>query len=205
MIETVILALIFAKIKGYKLKPFFKSWTVYPILIFEAMYLFFQINVFMGNYEFINFAHWFKEVYMYLFLIPIFWYKEYIPALIGSVFIFVGTLLNHLVMSVNGGKMPAFPSLSYITGYIEPNTFSKINDIHMLGTANVKLKFLSDILDIGYSVLSVGDVLVRVFVLIIIYTTVKKTNEEISIKSDRIFIWHNGGINAKSNFFRTIS
>lgn len=187
MIEVVIIALIFAKIKGYNLKPFFKSWTVYPILIFEAMYIFFQINVFMGNYEFINFAPWFKDVYMYLFLIPIFWYKEYIPALIGSAFIFVGTFLNHLVMAVNGGKMPVFPTLSYWTGYVTPNTFSKVNDIHMLGDSTVKLKFLSDILDIGYSVLSIGDVLVRVFVFIIIYVTVKKANEKNSIKKSRIF------------------
>lgn len=187
MIEVVIIALIFAKIKGYNLKPFFKSWTVYPILIFEAMYIFFQINVFMGNYEFINFAPWFKDIYMYLFLIPIFWYKEYIPALIGSGFIFVGTLLNHLVMAANGGKMPAFPSLSYLTGYISPDIFSQVNDIHILGTADVKLKFLSDILDIGYSILSIGDVLVRVFVFIIIYVTVKKTNEVYKKRKMKIF------------------
>ena len=29
MIEAVIIALIIAKIKGYSLKPFFKSWTIY--------------------------------------------------------------------------------------------------------------------------------------------------------------------------------
>ncbi len=188
MIETIIAALVFAKIKGYKLKPFFKSWTIYPILVFEVIYLLFQINVFMGNYEVINFAPWFKAIYMYLFLIPIFWYREYIPALIGSVFVFIGTLLNHLVMNANGGKMPVYPSVSYKTGYISQNTFSKINDIHILGTSNVKLKILSDILDIGYSILSIGDILVRVFILIIIYTTVKKTNEEVSMKKDRIFI-----------------
>ena len=37
MIEAVIIALIISKIKGYSLKPFFKSWTIYPILIFEAI------------------------------------------------------------------------------------------------------------------------------------------------------------------------
>ncbi|MGG5462164.1 DUF5317 domain-containing protein [Clostridium sp. B9] len=186
MIEAVVIALIFAKIKGYNLKPFFKSWTIYPILIFELMYIFFQINIFMGNYEYINCAIWFKEIYMYLFLIPIFRYREYISALIGSVFIFAGTFLNHLVIAANGGQMPVFPSLSYLTGYVKPDTFSKIQDIHMVGDGSVKLKFLSDIIDVGYSVLSIGDILIRVFVVIIIYVTVKRVNEE-SEKKTRIF------------------
>lgn len=187
MIEAVIIALIIAKIKGYNLKPFFKSWTIYPILIFEAIYIVFQINIFMGNYDVVKWAPWFKSIYMYLFLIPIFWYKEYISALIGSLFILAGTFLNHIVMAANGGQMPAFPSLTYFTGYLKADTFSKIQDIHMLGDSSVKFKYLSDIIDIGYSILSVGDILIRVFVVMIIYTTVKKTNEEFKTKKTRVF------------------
>ncbi|WP_124041973.1 DUF5317 domain-containing protein [Clostridium perfringens] len=187
MIEAVIIALIIAKIKGYSLKPFFKSWTIYPILIFEAIYIVFQMSIFMGNYDVIKWAPWFKSIYMYLFLIPIFWYKEYVSALIGSLFILVGTFLNHIVMAANGGEMPVFPSLSYLTGYLKPNTISKVNDIHMIGTSTVKYKYLSDIIDIGYSVLSIGDILIRVFVVIIIYVTVKKTNEKNEYKQRNIF------------------
>ena len=75
----------------------------------------------------------------------------------------------------------------------------------MLGDSSVKLKYLSDIIDIGYSILSVGDILIRVFVVMIIYTTVKKTNEEFKTKKTRVFIDVSGGINVKSNFFRVIS
>lgn len=187
MIEAVVIALIIAKIKGYDLKPFFKSWTIYPILIFELIYIIFQFNIFWGNYEVIKWAPWFKDVYMYLFLIPIFWYREYISALIGSAFVFLGTFLNHVVMAANGGEMPVFPSLSYFTGYLKPDTFSKVHDIHMIGTSTVKYKYLSDIIDIGYSVLSIGDILIRVFVVIIIYVTVKKTNERYIKKQKNIF------------------
>ncbi|WP_415306415.1 DUF5317 family protein, partial [Clostridium perfringens] len=67
------------------------------------------------------------------------------------------------------------------------DTFSKIQDIHMLGDSSVKLKYLSDIIDIGYSILSIGDILIRVFVVIIIYVTVKKTNEEFKAKKARLF------------------
>ena len=187
MIEAVIIALIISKIKGYSLKPFFKSWTIYPILIFEAIYIVFQISIFMGNYDVVKWAPWFKSIYMYLFLIPIFWYKEYVSALIGSLFILAGTFLNHIVMAANGGEMPAFPSLTYFTGYLKADTFSKIQDIHMLGDSSVKLKYLSDIIDIGYTILSIGDILIRVFVVIIIYVTVKKTNEEFKAKKARLF------------------
>lgn len=187
MVEAVVLALILAKIKGYNLKPFFKSWTIYPILISEVMYIILQINIFMGNYEVVKWSPWFKNIYMYLFLIPIFWYREYISALIGSVFLFAGTFLNHFVMAANGGEMPVFPSLTYLTGYVKPDTLSKINDIHTLGNSTVNYKFLSDIIDIGYSVLSIGDILIRVFVVIIIYVTVKKTNEECMNRQTRIF------------------
>ncbi|WP_300262859.1 DUF5317 domain-containing protein [Clostridium sp.] len=187
MIEAVIIALIIAKIKGYSLKPLFKSWTIYPILIFEVIYIVLQISIFMGNYDVIKWSTLFKSVYMYLFLIPIFWYKEYISALIGSLFVLAGTFLNHIVMAANNGRMPAFPSLTYFTGYIKSDTFSKVQDIHMLGDSSVKLKCLSDIIDIGYSILSIGDILIRVFVVIIIYVTVKKTNEEFKAKKTRIF------------------
>lgn len=186
MIEAIIVALVFAKAKGYNLKPFFKSWAIYPILICELMYILFQINIFMGNYDFVNYAIWFKKIYMYLLLVPILRYKEYISALIGSIFIFLGTFLNHLVMTANGGKMPVFPSLSYLTGFVKPDTFSKIQDIHMLGNGTVKLKFLSDIVDIGYNILSIGDILIRIFIVIIIYVTVKRANEE-SNEKRRIF------------------
>lgn len=183
MIEAVIIALIIAKVKGYNLKAFFKSWTIYPILIFEVMYVLFQVNIFMGNYEVVKWAPYFKSIYMYLFLIPIFWYKEYLSAIIGALFIFLGTFLNKLVIIANGGKMPAFPSLTYLTGYLKEDTFSKIQDIHALGNSTVNLKYLSDIFDIGYSILSVGDIFIRVFVVLIIYATVKKTNEEIKLKT----------------------
>ena len=70
--------------------------------------------------------------------------------------------------AANGGEMPAFPSLTYFTGYLKSDTFSKIQDIHILGDSSVKFKYLSDIIDIGYSILSIGDILIRIFVVIII-------------------------------------
>ena len=177
MIETILISLIFCKIKKLKIKPLFKSWTIYPIIIMELIYMFIQINVFMDNYFFIKYVNILKICYLCSYLPMIFIYNQYISAIIGSVFVFIGGILNDIAIKANNGYMPVFPSLSYITGYANIEAFDKVNDIHILGNSSTKLKFLTDIFDIGYSVLSLGDIFIRGFVFIIIYNVVKSLNQ----------------------------
>ncbi len=176
MFETILIAMLIAKIKGYKIKPLFKTWTVYPVFVLEFIHLFFQINIFMGNYDFVPYAPILKKVYLFMCIIPIIVYKEYLTGIIGSGFVFAGTLLNNFVMAQNGGRMPVFPKFSYITGYADPVAIANIKGIHILGTTQAKWWILSDILDVGWSVLSIGDLFIRVFVLLIIYQTIKVMN-----------------------------
>lgn len=177
MVETIILAMIVAKIKGYKLKPMLKSWTLYPSLILTLIYVFIQITIFCGYYGFVKYSGLLEKVYLLTFLFPIFRYKLYTNAVIGSISIFIGTALNKLAIAVNGGKMPVFPTLSYLTGYTKPDSFQKVRDIHILGSDSTKLKFLTDYFDIGYSVLSIGDIFIRFFAFIIIYSSIKFINK----------------------------
>lgn len=182
MIETILISLIFCKIKKLRIKPLFKSWTIYPIVIMELIYMFLQINVFVDNYTFIKYVELLKICYLCSYLPMIFTYNQYISAIIGSVFVFIGGILNDIAIKANNGYMPVFPSLSYIIGYANVEDFDKVNDIHILGNSDVKLKFLTDIFDIGYTVLSLGDIFIRVYVFIIIYNVVKnlnKTNDKI--------------------------
>lgn len=181
MLETIILAFIIAKIKGYKLKPLFKSWEIYPVLGFELMYVIMQISVFIGDYRFIKYAGIYKTLYLYSVLFLVFKYRLYISAIIGSGFIFIGTALNKIAIAANNGSMPVFPSLSYYTGYATPDSFSKIKDIHVLGNEATKLKLLTDIIDIGYSILSIGDIFIRLFVFVIIYSAIKYLNNDIKL------------------------
>jgi hypothetical protein len=177
MIETLVLALIFAKIKGYKLKPLFKSWAIYPILAFGLVYVILEVMLFKGDYKFIEYASSFHFLYLLTFLILIIKYKLNISAIIGSAFILIGSILNKVVISANNGKMPVFPSLSYWTGYAKIDAFTKVNDIHILGSETTKLKFLADIFDMGYSIMSIGDIFIRVFTFIIIINTIKVINK----------------------------
>ncbi|MBL4937550.1 DUF5317 family protein [Clostridium sp. YIM B02515] len=176
MIETIIIAMLMAKIRGYKLKPIFMSWEIYPVLVFVGLYMFLNMQVFFGNYNFIKFAGILETFYICIFLILIFRYKQYISAIIGSISIIIGTILNKVAIYANDGKMPVFPTLSYITGYVRPDVFTKVKDIHVIGSGTSKLIFLTDIIDLGYSILSIGDIFIRVFAFIIIYSCIKSTN-----------------------------
>ncbi|WP_097026931.1 DUF5317 family protein [Clostridium peptidivorans] len=180
MIEVILIALLIAKIKGYNLKPFFKSWAMYPIFIYEVIYIFLQTTIFLGDYRFVEYASIIKSIYLYLYLIPIIKYKKYYSAIIGSIFIFIGSTLNNVAIKVNNGSMPVFPTLSYWTGYVKEDSFIKINDMHVLGNSGTKLKFLTDIIDIGYSILSIGDIFIRCFAFIVIFNVIKEVNKEIT-------------------------
>ncbi|MHB8963851.1 MAG: DUF5317 family protein [Saccharofermentanales bacterium] len=183
MFETIILAMLLAKIRGYRIALFFKSWTIYPFLAIELLHLFFQIQVFMGNYYFIQFAPYLKKAYLFCFIIPIIIYKEYLQGIIGSVSVVMGTLLNKFVMAQNGGRMPVFPSFSYHTGYVKPDSFALDDGIHILGGADTRFWYLSDFIDVGYSIMSIGDVMIRVLVFLVIFKTIQVMNPAESQKS----------------------
>ena len=184
MIEPIILAVFFAKIKGYKVRLLFKTWAIYPMLAFVLMYVILEVMLFHGNYTFIKYASTFHYFYLLTFLILIIKYKLNVSAIIGSIFIFIGTALNNIAIKANNGNMPVFPTLSYLTGYAKPDSFMKVNDIHILGSEVTKLKFLTDIIDVGYSVMSIGDICIRVFAFIIIFNTIKVINKTEIMKSE---------------------
>ncbi|MFT5871532.1 MAG: hypothetical protein ACI8WT_000452 [Clostridium sp.] len=186
MIEPILLALFFAKIKGYKLRPLFKTWAIYPVVVFVLMYVILEVMLFKGNYIFIKYSNTFYYLYLLSFLILIIKYKLNVSAIIGSIFIIIGSVLNNIAIAANNGKMPVFPTLSYITGYAKPDSFMKVKDIHILGSNVTKLKFLTDIIDVGYGVMSIGDVCIGVFTFIILFNTIKIINKT-KITKDEIF------------------
>lgn len=179
MIETIILAFIIAKIRGYKIIYIFKSWEVYPIIAFEIVYLVLETMIFKENYSFVKYTSILKSLYLCTFLILIFRYKLYKSAIVGSILIFIGSIFNNIAISTNNGRMPVYPTLSYITGYMNKNSFMKADDIHILGNSITKVKILTDFIDLGYNVISIGDIFIRLFAFIIIYNSIKYTNKNI--------------------------
>ncbi len=176
MILNLLLAIILAKVKGYRIISLRKAYSLYPFAIIELFYLFLQINVLLRNYTFIPYTAIINSIYLYTLLLPMLAYRLYKPGIMGSVLIVIGTSLNQFVMSQNGGKMPVYATLTKITGYYDASAIQVADRIHIIGDANTKYKFLTDFIDVGFSVLSIGDILIHCFITIIIYYVIKEIN-----------------------------
>lgn len=176
MLETILIAFLVAKLKGYDIKPIFKSWAIYPIIAMEIINCIVQVMIFSGNYSAVSYLAMSKSFYLAIYLCLVYKYELYSSALIGSAFMIGGGFLNDLAMRANNGFMPVYPTLSYLTGYTNKEMFSIVQDIHIIGTAETNLKILTDFIDLGYSILSIGDVFIRVFVFLIVYSAIKKSN-----------------------------
>lgn len=175
MIFTILITFLIIYLKGYKICDCFNEKSTIPFFTLEIILIIFQICVFFKVYYFIRFAKIIKSLFMLSLLIPFFKYKLYKQGLIGSAFIISGTLMNKVAMYFNAGKMPVFPTLSKITGYADAANAIQMGDsLHIIGDQTVKLKCLTDIFDVGYCILSLGDIFIRIFVIIILYSTFTK-------------------------------
>lgn len=183
MLDTILVTLIICKIKGYKIIPLFKSWAIYPVIVMQIISVIIYITLFRGNYEFLKYMNIIKILYVCSYFPMVFKYSQYKNAIIGSISMIIGGFLNDIAIKANGGMMPVFPKLSYVTGYVKRDSFIKAHDIHMLGGVNTNLKFLTDIFDVGYTVLSIGDVFIRIYVFIIIFGVIKSINKALVCKA----------------------
>jgi len=172
MILQVLLAAIVGKFKGYRVGYALTRRSFIPFYVVEIIYWYFQFNVFFGNYAFIKYAPIIKSACLYTLILPVFVYKLYLPAIAGSGFIALSSILNELAKHANGGKMPVFPTLSKLTGYFSEEALAN-SSVHIMGSSETKLKIFCDFIDVGYSVLSIGDLLIHLFVFIIFLYAMK--------------------------------
>jgi hypothetical protein len=176
MLLYILFAVFYSKIKGYQIKPLFKASSLYPFAVVEVLYLFLQANILLHNYSFVKYTAIINNIYLYTLIIPILVYRLYKPGICGSAIIVAGTLLNKFVMSQNNGKMPVFASVSQFTGYYDKTAILTVDNIHVIGTATTRYKFLTDYIDTGFSILSIGDLLIHSFIFIVIYYVIKEVN-----------------------------
>lgn len=184
MFICILLAILYTKIKGYRIMPVLKAYALYPYAVILLIYLVLQANIFLGNYSYVKYTFLFKSVYLYTLIIPILVYKLYKIGIYGSILILIGTMLNKFVISQNGGKMPVFASLSKITGYYDESAILTVDNIHIIGSESTKYKFLTDFIDIGCSILSIGDILIHSFAFFVIYSVIKEVNKSLEYATD---------------------
>lgn len=180
LLPFFLIPLLVAYNRHYRLRPLCRAWDLLPLLAVELVHLTFQVCAAMGNLQAVQYAAYLQYAFFLSLLFPIIRRGLYKAALWGAGCSVAGTLLNKIVMNANGGKMPVLPTLSELTGYCTREMLLSGADgvhimmnVHVDGEGATKLNLLADYLDIGWCILSPGDILIHLFVSIIIYETVR--------------------------------
>jgi hypothetical protein len=182
MIESVILAFLLACFKKYQIGKVFKYWPIYPVLLAVALYVYLDLSALLaGKFLMLDGVEIYQIITLTFVFILLWVTRQGKPGLVATVLLLVGKALNCFVMKANGGKMPVFPSLSNVVGTYTADKvvlISQADPIHALGNAATKFSFLGDWIDLGYTLMSPGDVLARVFLFMVLYGAIKYANRE---------------------------
>jgi len=174
MLIFILIPLIIARVKGYRVLELFKVIDMYPFFMVCACHGFFVLNAWNDNHSFVRFAKLVQFLLIFTLILPIVRRRITTPALIGVGMTMVGTVMNTIVINANGGKMPVYPTVSKWFGYHrEGQLDGTIDDLHVLMDESSRLVFLTDYFDLGSCVLSPGDLLIHSFASIIIYYAIK--------------------------------
>jgi len=197
--ETVVFALVLALLRGYKLKDIFellKHWSFYPIIFTCIVHIYMIYLTIHSEYWFIEYAKYIKILSILFYLCLIWQYKLFdmsifskfkikknpilttisSPVSLGVLCIWIGSILNIIAMKYNNLKMPVFSNVSFGTGYSKVDMFNEMlqyKDFHTFGDHTTNLIFLTDIFDCFFSIMSIGDIFSRNFVVLVIYYSIK--------------------------------
>jgi len=178
------------KYKQYCIRQIFKHWSVLPSIIMLIFYLYLEYTMFVQNYYFLQYQYIIKTATLLSYFPLIFTYKLYdnpkyinnnfmsvitSPMIKSGCCLLIGSIFNRIAVFFNNNKMPTYPNISYWTKYINDSGF--IDEIHTIGTSHSSLILICNIFDLGYGVLSFGDLLVRLYVFIILYYSIKNKNK----------------------------
>ena len=177
MILFILLALLIAAIRGKRVTGLLRERSLYPLWVLEIVFWIFQISAWMGDSRFIPYGALLQTACMLSLLWPILRHRLYPQAIAGALLSCAGTALNRLAMRANGGRMPVYPTLSRLTGYYRDGALEAAEDaLHVLMTPDTHLNFLADVFDVGFSIMSVGDLLIHAFVTLVVYGVVVRLN-----------------------------
>ena len=173
----IIAGIIIAKVKKYKVSCIFKKIDLYPLFIVEAVFIFFTITAFCGNYDYVKYAPHIQKAFILALIPPILIRRLYTQSFIGCGMVVFGTILNKIVIHANDGHMPVYPTLSKYTVYVTDEVLTRgVDDLHIPMTEFTKLNFLADYIDFGFSVNSIGDIIIHSFVAVVVFYTIKRMN-----------------------------
>lgn len=178
MILFILLAIIAAKIKRNRVTVLLREPSLIPIWIVEIVFWILQVCIWKQDYRFVGYAQYLQTASILALVWPILRFKLYPQAIVGAAMVGIGSVSNRIVMHANGGKMPVIPSFSGVTYYYREGALEVSKDVrHIMMSDTTKLNFLADYIDVGFSVISPGDVLVHLFTTIVIYCVISRLNQ----------------------------
>lgn len=175
MTPFILIPLLIAHCKGYRARRVFCVCDLYPLLATVLCHGIFIVFAWCGNHYFVRYAAWLQRAIILSLLLPILRRRITLPAFVGVGITLIGSAMNHIVISANGGHMPSAPTLSKLIGFYRVGQLEggQIDSLHTLFDGTVKFPLLADYIDLGICILSPGDVLIHSFAAIIVYYTVK--------------------------------
>lgn len=178
MILFILLAILIAKLRRHRIRVLLNEPSLIPVWTIEIVFWLLQICIWRQDYRFIGYAGYLQTASVLALLWPILKFQLYPQAIVGALMVGVGSASNRIVMHANGGKMPVIPSFSGFTKYYREGALEVSHDVrHVMMSEATKLNFLADYIDVGFSVISIGDVLVHLFTTIVIYCVIAKCNQ----------------------------
>ncbi len=163
--DGLLLAVLVGFIRGGSLKGFgeiqFKMGWVFPaLLLFQLCIFYFQNKIeWVGSISQVSFMA------VYVIGLIFLWINRFHK---HFMFIFMGVLLNFIVMAVNGGRMPVSAEAAlHLDPYYLETMKNSLYAKHTLGTDSTIFTFLGDIIPLKApypreQIISIGDVVMNI-------------------------------------------
>jgi Family of unknown function (DUF5317) len=180
--DGILIAIIIGFIRGGSFKKFadirFKMGWVFPVLLLLQLVIFyFQNKVgWVGQVSNLSF------MFIYVVGLTFLWVNRHHPHFIA---IFVGVLLNFIVMAINGGRMPvSMEAAAVIDPHYLEATKNALYAKHALVTESTKLALLGDIIPLSApypreQVISIGDIVMNIGVFLFIQSVMVRKKDKL--------------------------
>lgn len=178
MLEALVGAAIVAKLRKYRLRCCFRFRFTYILVGALLLLMGLQVLILSGFYGIVGWMQAGRLVLLPVFLASAFLARnelsaKHLAAVLSSCVLGAG--LNQWVMAANGGNMPVHQSLSRLLGMDSFHAMG-IKQNYLVAGDDTKLRFLGDILDVGYEIYSLGDLLMVGAASILLYCYIKRCN-----------------------------
>ncbi len=170
-IEALIIAVIIGLVSGGRLANLGRMNFRYVYMIIAAFLIQIGIDIWAPRQVFWGYPS--LHVISYILLVSALWKNRPLP---GMNYILGGTVMNFVVIAVNGGRMP-------VRADVIPPQLAKVlatghGGTHVLMTEATRLGFLADIFYVSlpykHILISMGDIIINVGILVLVVRGMKR-------------------------------